>query len=350
MKEPVAPELNLVFYLWFSARLKTNNPELDFEGIYQLRLLGNSPLHYNLKEGSKFSANTVKLFKHTIEDWIIQESKSSNKDLRKLEIYQSTLNVIGFYAQIRRLDLRGTIKGRQPSKRGDFNKEQAMVYNVILGLGRHLGFDPIFFTPIEDRLFDMNQKVQDMLKALGEKIYIFQRHHFRDNPDRSSILLMDQVLINKKDHEFWEKIVTEEEALVATQVIESLVKYKDPITENDIRSEFNKFGEKYLWIMEKWFIDPNFEYNRELFNIRKDYIKTKSLNQFIKDEYPMAYSRFYNTLLKRRRVSVREIIEMLHPNVDVTELINLGTNDDHIGPYTRIFTEIMRLFNYPTHF
>jgi len=59
---------------------------------------------------------------------------------------------------------------------------------------------------------------------------------------------------------------------------------------------------------------------------------------------------FYNTALKRRRVSVREIVELLHPGIDVSDLLNLGMNDDHIGPYTRVLTEILRKMGYPIHF
>ncbi|MFX1457644.1 MAG: hypothetical protein ACFFDB_19940 [Promethearchaeota archaeon] len=41
---------------------------------------------------------------------------------------------------------------------------------------------------------------------------------------------------------------------------------------------------------------------------------------------------------------------MLHPSIDVSDLINLGTDDDHIGPYTYVFTEILRKMGYPVYF
>ncbi len=115
-------------------------------------------------------------------------------------------------------------------------------------------------------------------------------------------------------------------------------------------NEFQKFGDKYLWLAENWIGDRDFSDNLDVFNERKNDIKAMRLNEFIKIHYRKVYSRFYNTMLKKKRVSLRKISESLHPNVDVTELINLGKNDDHIGPYTRVFTEILRLFNYPVYY
>lgn len=75
-----------------------------------------------------------------------------------------------------------------------------------------------------------------------------------------------------------------------------------------------------------------------------------SIDQFIKEHYPNAYDRFYVKMLKTRRVSIKVIIQALHPGVDISGLVNLGTSIDYIGPYSTVFTEILRLYNYPVHF
>lgn len=199
-------------------------------------------------------------------------------------------------------------------------------------------------------MFDMNEEQKNLFKQQGKKIYIFIRHHFRNNPIRSSILLTDQVLIDSRSHTFWENVVTEDDALVATQILEKLIKYDRNINENDIRKEFSKFGDKYLWIMENWFSSSKFSNNLQIFNKRKDEIKAMTLDEFIENNFPMAYNRFYVNMLKERRVSLQEIIKTLHPNIDISELLNLGANDDYTGPYTRIFTEILRLYKYPIYF
>ena len=88
------------------------------------------------------------------------------------------------------------------------------------------------------------------------------------------------------------------------------------------------------------------------FNLRKNDIKSMSIDQFIKEHYPKAYNRFYVKMLKTKvkKLKIVDIIQALHPNIDVSELVNLGTSDDYIGPYSRVFTEILRLYNYPVHF
>lgn len=207
-------------------------------------------------------------------------------------------------------------------------------------------------------MFDMTEDKKNIFRKLGEKIHTYLRHHFRDNPSyraltpyyRASILLEDQVLIDSRGHYFWEKVISEDEALVAIQVLENLIKYEDPITETDIENEFRKFGDDYLWIIENWFSEPKFKDNLKLFNQRKDDVKSMSLDGFIFVHYRNAFSRFFNDMLKTGRVSVRKIIEILHPYVDVSELVNLGINDDHIGPYVPVFTEILRRLGNPVHF
>lgn len=101
--------------------------------------------------------------------------------------------------------------------------------------------------------------------------------------------------------------------------------------------------------MENWFSEPDFVDNLKLFNKRKDEIKTIPIDEFIENNYPNAYDRFYVKMLRTRRVSVKDIIQAMHPNVDVSGLVNLGTNDDHIGPYSRVFTEILKMYKYPVY-
>lgn len=350
--DPKAPELMLIYNLWNAIVRHENNPDISIKKILDKKILGHdAPLTWNTREGYCFAENTVKKFSKTIDDWIISESnKNSGKDQQKLAAYQRADRTISFYAQLRGLDLKGGITAKDPSDRGDFNKDQAKVYNIILGLGRHVGFDPGFFRPITDEMFGMTQVQKDLFKDLGEKLYVYIRHHFKNDPDRASISILDQVLIDTRSHTYWEKRMSGDHARVATQVLENLIKYNRDIDRTDIEKEFGKFADKYRVIMENWFSEPDFVDNIKLFNRRKDEIKTKPLDEFIENNYPNAYDRFYVKMLKTRRVSIRDIIQTMHPYIDISELINLGTNDDYIGPYTRVFTEILRFYNYPVRF
>lgn len=196
-------------------------------------------------------------------------------------------------------------------------------------------------------MFDMNAGVKELFKSLGKKLWIFIRHHFRNNPNRASIAITDQVVIDSRSHTFWEKSMSEDDALVATQVLESLIRYGRPVKEADIRNEFAKAGNQYSWIMFNWLNQPKFSEALQLFNERKDDIKSIPIDEFIEQNFPKTYKKFVETMLKTSHVSILEIIQAMHPTIDVTELVNLGTNDDHIGPYSTVFAEILKMYRYP---
>jgi len=144
--------------------------------------------------------------------------------------------------------------------------------------------------------------------------------------------------------------MTQDDTRVATKVLENLIKkYNRKIDRADIEAEFGKFGDKYRFIMENWFGQPKFAESLQLFNDRKDQIKTLPIDEFIENNYPNAYDRFYVKMLKTRRVSVRDIIQAMHPTIDISALVNLGTNDDHVGPYSTVFAEILKMYKYPVY-
>ncbi len=341
--DPVAPELDLVFSLWVAARRESNNPDFNMENTYK------SHVFRSLKEGRIFSSNSLKVFRDTINKWAIQEDKEVDTDLRKSLSYTMALSKIATYAQIRKRSLRGPIS-KGTSNRGQFSKIQAKIYNVILGLGRHLGFDPASFRPVEDQMFDMNKGVKQMFKDLGIKLYIFIRHHFRNNPNRASIAITDQVIIDTRSHTFWEKLMSEDDARVATQVLENLARYNREVFESDIRNEFMLYGSEYSWIMVNWINDKYFADNLKIFNDRKDDVKALPILEFIKEHFPKAHQKFITTLLKDNQGLVRDIIQAMHPTIDISGLVNIGPNADYQGPFSTVFTEILKMYNHPVHF
>ncbi|KKL62192.1 hypothetical protein LCGC14_2187680, partial [marine sediment metagenome] len=308
-----------------------------------------SALLQNLRDGNLFNTNSLRQFRDVLKDWIKEEGDKINTDKKKQNSYFYALKKIGKVAELNELDISGKISERKDN-RGKWGSPGARIYNVILGLGRHLGFDPGTFLPIEDQMFYMNEDVVAELRKLGLKLYYYQRHHFEDNPDISSYELKIQILTDGRSHGYWGSMMSEADALAAIQVLENLIKYTRPITKTDIRNEFGKFGDEYQVIMENWFRTNKFEYNLALFNTRKDDIKSMTLDTFIHTHYRKAYSKFYNTMLKESRVAVRKIIEELHPGVDVSGLVSLGPNDDLIGPFTYVFTYILRDLGYLLHF
>lgn len=160
--------------------------------------------------------------------------------------------------------------------------------------------------------------------------------------------MLIQVLITTQTHLYWESMMSEADSNVAILVLENLIKYTTTLTQNDIRNEFAKFPDKYLVIMENWFSSRKFTENLKKFNDRKDYIKILPLNEFIEEYSPKLYLKWYNTELKNHRLSVRKLIEELHPNLDVTGLVNLGPDDDIISQFTWVFSYILREYGFPS--
>ena len=223
---------------------------------------------------------------------------------------------------------------------------QSKIYNVILGLARHLGFDPVFFQPIDDTSFVMDKDLRAIYKSLGRKQIKFVRHHFRNNPDVNSILLEDQVLIDLSTHSFWGNAISEDATLQVVKVLEALSRYTVAIGTTDIEREFRRHvSTENQWIMQFW-LDGDLTDKLSEFNKRKNDMQTTTLDEWFDRNYPLTYGKWYNTLLKQKRVLVINIIQDLHPKIDVTSLINLGENDDHIGPFTWVFAEILRSMHY----
>lgn len=223
---------------------------------------------------------------------------------------------------------------------------QSRIYNIILGLSRHLGFDPVFFQPIDDTSFVMDKDLRAIYKSLGLKQIRFIRHHFRNNPDVNSILLEDQVLIDLSTHSFWGNAISEGATLEVVNVLEALSRYTVDIGSTDIEREFARHvSTENQWIMQFW-LDGDLTAKLDKFNERKDHMQTMTLDEWFDRNYPLTYGKWYNTLLKQKRVLVIDIIQDLHPKIDVTSLINLGENDDHIGPFTWVFAKILSSMHY----
>ncbi|KKK49477.1 hypothetical protein LCGC14_3134670 [marine sediment metagenome] len=72
--------------------------------------------------------------------------------------------------------------------------------------------------------------------------------------------------------------------------------------------------------------------------------------EFIEDHYPIAYKKFITVLLKNKQGLVRDIIQAMHPTIDISALVNIGPGADYVGPFSTVFTEIMKMYNHPVHF
>ena len=160
-------------------------------------------------------------------------------------------------------------------------------------------------------------------------------------------MLEDQVLIDARSHSYFENVLSEDEVLVYTSVLENLIKINRKIDETDIMNEFKKFGNNYLWLADNWFSEPNFKDNLALFNDRKEDIKKMSMDEWILTHYKTAYSRFYENILKDKRLQICSLISKHYPNLDISDIINMQNENDYIKEFTKVFIEIMNQYGYP---
>ncbi len=343
------PEYGLVKALWLASAYHEENPDLGFKDIMNSQLFGKTLLTSNLREGHSFNSKKVKSMILTIRQWLQEEAKKPNSNSEKLKAYTFAAEKLGGFVAIRHLKpfkARVSLSG----DRKTFFYESSKAYHVILGISRHIGFDPGYFQPIDDKSFHLTQDEASRLKLLGKKVIRFIRHHFRDDPAKaSSLLLEDQILIDARSHSLLE-ITSEADILAMTTVLENLIKFNGKIDQGDIRNEFRKIGSDYLWIGENWINQRSFDSNLKEFNIRKEDIKSMTIDKFIEKYYPSAYNRFYVNILQKHRGQVGSLIQRFHKNIDISDLLALGRNDPNIKEFTQIFSEILKDYNYPIYF
>ena len=240
------------------------------------------------------------------------EAESTLTSEEKLEIYSLVISNVINYMKVRGMSLRSS----KPSKFFEYywNEEYTKAYHVIMGLGKHLGFDPLLFTEIKDISF--KEGISRILK--------FARHHFRNEPElRLSLFIFDQVLTDNRGHGTWGTL-SETEALIVQRNYEHLISLSEDISRAVIEREFN--NRQFLsdplnqWfydnvVVGRWYANPVFESDiLPKFNDRKDYMKSHTVLEFMQhnDQFQIAYERFYTNVIKDYGFELYGLLEMLH--------------------------------------
>jgi len=236
-----------------------------------------------------FSANVRDLLraKTTIVSYILDRSMTE----QKLQYYDRALNKIDEYLATRHLRL---FEEKLVSKRGYDKKlwhdDKIMAYHVITLLCRDLGFDPLTFQPLDSQLFDRSPNTG-----------LFARHH-PDIRRKFSVYLQDLLLTNNVDHREYDSHIPLEDQQTLVRIIQSLIQNdgsgpNKEITAKDVVKTFlNNFGNPTTakYYLENYWQSGNFQRNLKDFNDRKKMIKSGKYEDFIKDEYNVAYKRFFD--------------------------------------------------------
>jgi len=261
---------------------------------------------------------------------------------RVLYYYQNAINSIHDYARERNIDLQSTTPSaislidRLDSKKElvmneyqikKWEADETKAYHNIYHLCKYLGFDPMTFTPLDDKIF---------------KTGSYQRHHFlalafrKMSSHVDDIVLTSDTLHHSKYENFLkdEGLAAEVYVKLLMQSLAELINMKDQngnylkIKEDHMREVLYKnFGEiEGEKILEKWMKGKHqldfAKTLREFNNRRQDAFKGK-YEQFLINKYGNAYSAYFKEVRK----------------ITYTKILATQSNLDFLSEiYGRIFT------------
>ncbi len=225
--------------------------------------------------------------KTTIVSYILDGSMTE----QKIRFYDKALNKIDEYLATRNLRL---FEEKLVSRRGYdkilWKDDKIMAYHVIALLCRDLGFDPITFQPLEPQNFDGNRNTG-----------LYARHH-PDIRKKFSIYLQDLFLVDNSQHSHYDSQISLENQRTLVKIIQDLIQNdgsgpNNAITAKDVVKTFlNNFGDpnQAKFYLEEYWQKGDFQKNLRDFNNRKNLIKNGEYEDFIRDEYNDAYTRFFD--------------------------------------------------------
>ena len=355
-------QLSLAF--WLAAVVHEDNFDLTFANLRDSKLYKVAhSFRNNLVAGRSFSANTMRNILSVIKQWIKQESEM-DPNSNKLKIYFSAQAQISYYSLINRLKIMKQPGGERLTSGGlRFVGEYTVAYHVLTGLGKHLGFDPLTFSIIDERSFNLKNEEKSLLSNIGIRVYRFLRHHYRDLIGRDSFFHGDTVITDNSAHILWESL-TEAESLTILKGFETLIAMKgsgnsitgianlNEITEIDIESVFK--GNE--WVYAGWYSTDSFEENLHEFNHRRRDIRLMGLEKFISEYNKIAYNRFYKNILIKSRDSLQKLLAEIHPIpqdhnlrqfLDIDRIIKAEGNNAYLEEIMRYLTNLIHIYGSP---
>ncbi len=224
--------------------------------------------------------------KSTIVSYILDGSMME----QKLYFYDKALEKIDEYIATRHLRLFDEKKvSRTGYDKGLWEDDKIMAYHVIALLSRDIGFDPLTFQPLNPQIFDAD-------RGTG----LFARHHL-DILRKYSIYLQDLLLTDNSKHNVYDSNIPLSDQKVLVKIIQDLIQNdgsgpNNEITAKDVVKAFlDNFEDsvKAKYYLENYWQSGDFQENLKDFNDRKNLIKNGEYEEFIKNNYNDAYTRFF---------------------------------------------------------
>lgn len=256
---------------------------------------------------------------YSLPDSVSQEGILSESEKNLLGQYRTVLAELSSYVNQRGLNLfmPDTSSFKNQYDKDKWEDERVKGYDVVFHLTQFLGFDPLFFTPLDKGIFTSGKWVQ---------------HHFRDWILRkTSSTVSDVLLTDIGKHHTYEQFSEGYIVAVMNSLIEVINMKKDDITEADLQQALEKYMKKYLQnnggrvsegstvtqlvdrVLSLWKAKGQSQFIanlKELKYLRKKYLKTGKYNEFLEKEYGMdSESRFiknardFQILLRNNEIS-----------------------------------------------
>jgi len=219
----------------------------NFNNIKKLFGIEGVNLLKKLKKGGLFSTKTMETIIAFIQpkfqglsfDWsfvnpYLQSDLATDYERNLLGLYSNFFSKAGAYANQRGLSLfmpkaDGTLNQYDQEK---WNDERVKGYGVVFHLCQFLGFDPLFFKPLDKGIFKKGGWI---------------RHHFRDWILRkTSSKVSDSLLTDRDKHNAYEQYSEGFIVALMNSIIEVIQLGKDEVTPTDLEASLKKHMTKYL--------------------------------------------------------------------------------------------------------
>ncbi len=316
-------DYDFIQLLWLAASVYENNPTISFDDMKKSKVLGIS-IHLTDSIFAKDVSLSQKSLKRIITTLLsfYNERYGKTQSTTELTIYALAAMEAVKYGVKKDYRLSHMLKPVW-FDRSLWNEEYIEGYHVVMGIGRHLGIDPITFEALDDNIF----------RKIKNKILNFARHH-KDRSKPGSLLIWDHVLTNSFNHKkYWARLNKAQANKVIT-AYETLITMKgsgpnNAITKLDIENKFKNTGWLYDEVITKnWFNHPKYDFEQKLlpeFNKRREDMKNLGLKGFMADlnlgRYKIAYERFYENVKKDHSCVLYSILHGYHQIDDIYKVM-----------------------------
>ncbi|TXT61389.1 MAG: hypothetical protein BAJALOKI2v1_30007 [Promethearchaeota archaeon] len=274
----LAREYRLMQALTYSVSEKSGEKPIGWELVLNELGINILTMKNLLTDGHIFaSIRDLRIAQKTIKKWL-------KKDLNNI-IYKNALNEIDLYIAERLL---GVTEEKKRTSRGYdelWNDPRIMAYHVIVLLYRNLGFDPLSFKDLNPDFFD-----KDVITGL------YARHHM--HPSRKwSVYMSDSILTDNSFHSEYDRISSRHQEILL-KIIRDLInsKSKEINSREIIQTFLNNFNNPAdaKFYLENYWMGTDFKKRLSEFNKRRDALISGQFEQFLRNNYEVAYERFYD--------------------------------------------------------